>query len=146
MLTLFFHSRGFSYSKCKINWRATSIFKNQKYLSIYFQVRNLPSIKFKQSLGRFSSQADRCLTPTNSTHVTCFQLKLNCQIKRRNCPLFLITKNAIVRILQIWNSSSVLVFSSWCVTRVNNIKNKNKPHLNKLSFDFIRLNIKYIKF
>lgn len=92
-----------------------------------------------KGLGRFHNQADRCLTPTNSTHATRFLLKLNCQIKRRNCPL-LITKNTIIRIPQIWNSSSV-VFSSSCVTKTHSIKSKNEPHLNKQSLDFVRLNI-----
>lgn len=74
-----------------------------------------------------------------------FPLKLDCQIKRRNCPL-LITRNRMARILPIRNSSSVLVLPSRCVTRMNNTQNKNKPHLNKKSFDFIRFNIKYMEF
>lgn len=54
--------------------------------------------------------------PNSNQQSTCDLLPTEIKLpnKKEGLSPFLITKNAIVRILQTWNSSSVLVFSSMC--------------------------------
>lgn len=52
---------------------------------------------------------------------------------------FLITKNAVLRILEIWNSTSSLVLSSWCMRSMSDVKQPSTNLIQRQPLDFYKV-------